>query len=482
MLEKYYGILCFLLLQSLSSFALSFEFKGNKWIGAETTIYVNLQGISNSGIPWGSAVKHAIDEWNTKTSFHFDLVPESRNPCIRNGLNSLAFTKDICGVSFNDSTLAVTVLQYKDQQLGPNAIVEADVYVKESVPFDIYDGPRIEPDAEQSPVDFRRTVLHELGHVIGLDHEEREAAIMQPEFGDIYRLQDDDIQGVSLLYGGLSNCKVMDLKFGKTSNALAESDCTVKELTVGGQDESRIDLYQFTLASPTLVDITITSQDLESVIIISDKDLNYLAIDSDSASGCSGRLKTSLSAGDYFLMVNTFDVQIKNQCGLTGEYELFASYSSDSPQFLKTKITDPFGQPNAKFMGRISGNDGQSYGNLFSNKESIDISAAITVDSTHVGERGFFVVAAVIGSQILMQDQSGQFIEVTDPSGNVIPVLEKRLEAFESIDIAKNLIAADFDITEIEVDFYIGYAVESNPARIYYHENPFNLTISSSED
>ena len=56
------------------------------------------------------------------------------------------------------------------------------------------------------------------------------------------------------------------------------------------------------------------------------------------------------------------------------------------------------------------------------------------------------------------------------------------LEAFESINIAKNLIAADFNITEIEVDFYIGYGVESNPSRIYYHENPFNLTISSSED
>ena len=482
MIEKYYGILCFLLLQSFSSFAFSFEFKGNKWIGAETTIYVNLQGISNSGIPWESAVQHAIDEWNTKTSFHFDLVPEYRNPCIRNGLNSLTLAKDICGVSFNDSTLAVTVLQYKDQQLGPNAIVEADVYVKESVPFDIYDGPRIKPDAEQSPVDFRRTVLHELGHVIGLDHEEREAAIMQPEFGDIYRLQDDDIQGVSLLYGGLSNCKVMDLKFGKTSNALNESDCTVKELTAGGQDESRIDLYQFSLTSPTLIDITITSQDLESVIIIADKDLNYLAIDSDSASGCSGRLKTNLVAGDYFLMVNTFDVQVKSQCGLTGDYGLLASYSSDSPQFLKTRNWFPSGQREAKFVGRISGNDGESYGNLFSYKESIDISAAITVESSHVGESGFFVVAAVIGSQILMQDQSGQFIEVSGRPGNVIRVLEKRLEAFESINIAENLIAADLGITDIEVDFYIGYGVESNPSRIYYHENPFNLTISKSED
>ena len=149
---------------------------------------------------------------------------------------------------------------------------------------------------------------------------------------------------------------------------------------------------------------------------------------------------------------------------------------------MKTRNSPPSGQPEAKFIGRISGNDGQSYGNFFSYKDPIDISAAITVESSHVGESGFFVVAAVIGSQILMQDQDGQFTEVSVPSGNVIPVLEKRLEAFESINIAKNLIAADFNITEIEVDFYIGYGVKNNPSRIYYHENPFNLTISSSKD
>ena len=88
----------------------------------------------------------------------------------------------------------------------------------------------------------------------------------------------------------------------------------------------------------------------------------------------------------------------------------------------------------------------------------------------------------MIGDEILIQDQSGQFIGYSGPLANVTPVLEKRLEAFESINIANNLIAADLDITEIEVDFYIGYGVESNPSRIYYHENPFNLTISSPED
>ena len=190
------------------------------------------EGISNSGVPWGNAVKEAINEWNTKTSFHFDLVPEYRNPCIRNGSNSLVFTQDICGVRFNESTLAVTVLKYEDQHIGPNAIVEADVYVKESVSFDIYDGPRIELGLVQVWWTLGGRFC-ELRHVIGLDHEERESAIMQPEFGDIYQLQDDDIKGVSLLYGGLANCKVMDLKFGKTLNALSDSDCTVKELTAG---------------------------------------------------------------------------------------------------------------------------------------------------------------------------------------------------------------------------------------------------------
>ena len=65
--------------------------------------------------------------------------------------------------------------------------------MSKSVPFDIYDGPRIKPDAEHPLTSGGQFYMSQ--HVIGLDHEEREAAIMQPEFGDIYRLQDDDIQG-----------------------------------------------------------------------------------------------------------------------------------------------------------------------------------------------------------------------------------------------------------------------------------------------
>ena len=58
----------------------------------------------------------------------------------------------------------------KAQLLGPPAISEADIYINQSYNFEIYDGDLNQVSFLNNVVDFRRVVLHELGHVIGLDH------------------------------------------------------------------------------------------------------------------------------------------------------------------------------------------------------------------------------------------------------------------------------------------------------------------------
>ena len=224
----------------------------------------------------------------------------------------------------------------------------------------------------------------------------------------------------------------------------------------------------------------VNSDGLESVIIIADTDLNYIAIDSDTSEQCGARLAAQLEAGNYFLMVNTFDIQVKEQCELVGAYELIANYTSKSPVDLDHKNTPSRNNLGPKFIGSITGNQGESYGNLFSAKDSLDISASMTIEASHRGEDGYIVVAAVIEGQIMLLNAQGQFVDFSSRGGSIIRASEKRLEEIETIEIAKDLVAKQYDIEEIIVDFFVGYGLVSEPGKVYSHDNPFNLTITSA--
>ncbi len=459
-------------------YAYSYEFKGNKWIGAKATIWADIPGISNSGIAWNSAFLSAAQEWNEKTVFDLAVVPIARESCKADGFNSIKFATDLCGQTFNDATIAVTVLKYEEQQLGPDAIIEADIVVREDIPLDIFDGDLQQKGRPLNTIDFRRTVLHELGHVIGLDHEQLQVAIMQPELSDTFKLQPDDIAGANKLYTGLANCNVENLRFGKVKDSLKAPDCSVRDLTLGGSDDSLIDLYRFKISATTEFDFTIDSDELESVLIIADKDLNYLAIDSDVSGDCGASIKTQLSAGEYFLMVNTFDSQIQQECKLVGGYELTANYFSKSPIDLNLNEGSNNTGSKSKFFGSITANDGETFGNLFSPQDSLDISASIEIDPSHRGQDGFIVVAALIDDFIMLLNEKGQFVEFPSLDTPIIPVLEKKLEEIETLEIARDLVAEVFDIQAIAVDFYVGYGLVGDWDRIYTHSKPFNLTIT----
>ena len=233
----------------------------------------------------------------------------------------------MCGESFGKSALAVTALRYQSQLLGPAAIIEADIFINQNLNFDIYRGTAsMENRSTNMTVDFRRTALHELGHVIGLGHESTNPAIMEPRYGNIDELQEDDLLGVSSLYGGLKRCAIRALQLGTAADSLNRGDCTVQELTSGGTDDSLVDIYAFSLKTRADLNFDVTSDELESVIIIADDKLRYLSSDSDISEGCSAELSANLPPGSYFLLVNTYDNQVKQQCSTVGDYKLTANY------------------------------------------------------------------------------------------------------------------------------------------------------------
>ena len=64
----------------------------------------------------------------------------------------------------------------------------------------------------------------------------------------------------------------------------------------------------------------------------------------------------------------------------------------------------------------------------------------------------------------------------------LIPVIEKKLDETEILEIARDLVPENFDIQAITVDFFVGYGLIKDWNRVYTHSEPFNLTIAPSID
>ena len=184
---------------------------GTKWLRGEAEFYVAVPGLSASEISWNSAVIDALNNWSTNTIFNFTVVEEYKDPCVVDGFSSIDFSEDFCGSEFGANTLAVATRRFEKQELGSPNIIEGDIVVNSEERYDIFDGPLDQLDFLNNGLDFKRIALHELGHVIGLDHEEVNLAIMGPTISDVFELQEDDIAGVKALYSGLDNCEIKRL-------------------------------------------------------------------------------------------------------------------------------------------------------------------------------------------------------------------------------------------------------------------------------
>jgi len=167
-------------------------------------MYVNIIGTSPSGVRWNAAFAEAAARWGGAWDIRIDVFNQYSDPCagtapltVNDPRNGVALRDDLCGFAFDEDTLAVTL---RTIQLHTDAAtVEADIVFNDTVVWDVYDGP-----LRPGPPDFRRVATHELGHVIGLEHEDDVPALMNSAISGIYAPNDDDQNGVSALYGALA--------------------------------------------------------------------------------------------------------------------------------------------------------------------------------------------------------------------------------------------------------------------------------------
>jgi hypothetical protein len=151
---------------------------------------------------WNAAASPALTMWNQQMQrVHFTGVVNPSPPVASgDGVNSVVFSTTVFGQAFGAGTLAVTYYRWQ----GAN-FVESDVLFNSAQNFDSYRGPIQYGPNYYAIGDIRRILLHELGHVLGLNHPDSAGqqvdAVMNSFVSNRETLSPDDIAGVQSMYG-----------------------------------------------------------------------------------------------------------------------------------------------------------------------------------------------------------------------------------------------------------------------------------------
>jgi hypothetical protein len=174
------------------------------WYNAQQAFVFNFVGDY-----YDSAVS-AMNDWNAVgTPMHWSSGSIAAQPC--NGadhINSAGWRTTTCDNTAFGDAIAVTKRSY--EMIGDTwYLTDADIVANSTQQWTPAYSGAIRTDASGRRLqDFRRTILHELGHALGLDHPDDAGqtvkAIMNSEISDIDSLQQDDKHGITALYAGIA--------------------------------------------------------------------------------------------------------------------------------------------------------------------------------------------------------------------------------------------------------------------------------------
>lgn len=199
----------------LSAKVFGFAIEGPKWPGPTIPMVVQLGSpafvLPDGFLSFNASCENAMANWNQQFSssvqFTWTDAPPGTAAASGDHINSILFSDTVFGQGFGGDTLAVT--SYFN---SGSTMTEADI-VFNTNHLGAYgnwtSGQTVNPQN-----DLHRVALHELGHVLGLDHPDQSHpavgyhppkpppdAIMNSTVTHFNVLQPDDIAGGEFLYG-----------------------------------------------------------------------------------------------------------------------------------------------------------------------------------------------------------------------------------------------------------------------------------------
>jgi len=261
---------------------------------------------SPGGTSWDDAFEDAAERWNAATPLVGLTVQKDalEEPCdTGDGVNGAGFRADVCGSGFGAMTLAVARRQFTDGGL----VTEGNVVFNSAVDWNVYDGPL------QSARDFRRVAIHELGHLLGLSHEDDVPAIMSTLVDDLDQPQADDLAGIAQLYD-LDCPALAPGTAGDHAGTLGVGDCFDSEVGLavpvvdfdpGIEPESFADLYRVSLPSGGQLVATLESDELNPLVQIVDESLAVQQAADWSGPGAPATASAQLAPGIWVVAVRS---------------------------------------------------------------------------------------------------------------------------------------------------------------------------------
>lgn len=172
----------------------------------------------NESLTWNENAFAAMDAWNDSgANFSWQSGTDQAAICEDSAatpdeVNSTGWSNDYCGLAWGSDVLAVTEVTYIVVSTGGENqayIVDTNIILNSSERWDAYDGSVILTTGSNQPVfDFKRVVLHELGHALGLVHPDEVGqsllAVMNSREDGTFELMTDDLNGVKALYPATS--------------------------------------------------------------------------------------------------------------------------------------------------------------------------------------------------------------------------------------------------------------------------------------